>query len=88
MVGTLCFAFIAICSLLCFDESTLKEKYFVYCHFLSYISDTITVSYKDGGKTTAQARLKEAVSYSKSRKVVRCVDFFVSFLFPFFLTYI
>ena len=30
---SLCFAFIAICSLLCFDESALKEKYFVYCHF-------------------------------------------------------
>ena len=88
MVGTLCCAFIAICSPLCFDESTLKEKYFVYCHFLSYISDAIIVSYKGGGKTTAYARLKKAVSFSKSRKAVRYADFFVSFLFPFFLTYI
>ena len=44
MVGTLYYVFIAICFPLCFDESTLKEKYFAYCHFLSYISDTITVS--------------------------------------------
>ena len=46
------------------------------------------VSYKDGGKTTAYARFKETVSFSKSRKVVRYADFSVSFLFPFFLTYI
>ena len=85
MVGTLCYLCIAICFPLCFDESTLKEKYFV---FRVILEEWKYYHNKGGGKTTAYARFKETVSFSKSRKVVRYADFSVSFLFPFFLTYI
>ena len=85
MVGTLCYLCIAICFPLCFDESTLKEKYFV---FRVILEEWKYYHNNGGGKTTAYARFKETVSFSKSRKVVRYADFSVSFLFPFFLTYI